>query len=133
MGSRTSTSLLRDFEQARAFADTVPLDAVEVQDAEQHVGRLPNGLIDLVREHEMTIASERAVESSDQDDGTLLVTVQVRVAHIAALVDQDVIQDRAVPVGDVPQPLAEVRQVLHVIPVDLGVVGDVLGIVAVVR
>ena len=81
----------------------------------------------------MTIALERPVDSSDQDHRHLLVRVPMRVAHVASLVDQHVIQNGAVAIGNVPELVAEIRQVLHVIPVDLGVVGDVLRLVSVVR
>ena len=112
-----------------ALPDTLSLDTVQMQDAEQHVRRS----LRVVREHHVTVSLERAVDAADENHRHLLVRVPMRIAHVAALVDQHVIEHRAVAVGHVLQLLDEVRQVLHVIAVDLGVVRDVLRLVAVVR
>ena len=56
-----------------------------------------------------------------------------RRGHVAALVDQHVVEQRAIAILNLRQLVAEIGEVLDVIPVDLRVVGDVLRLVAVVR
>src|SRR5438105_14660906 len=57
----------------------------------------------------------------------------MRVAHIAALVDQDVIEHGAIPVRHILEFFHENREVLHMIAVHLCVIGDVLRLVAMMR
>jgi hypothetical protein len=72
------------------------VDPVQVQQADQHVRRA----LRVVGEHQMAVALERAVDAADEDHRHLLVRVPVRVAHVAALVDQHVIEHRAVAVRE---------------------------------
>ena len=81
----------------------------------------------------MTIPLESTVDSTEEDNRHFLMRVPMRITHVAALVNQHVIQNVAVALGNIPQLLAEVRQVLDVIPVYLGIVGLVRRNVAVVR
>ena len=59
--------------------------------------------------------------------------MHIRVAHVGAVEDQRVIQQRAVPIGRVLQLVQIVGQALHVIAVDLGVILDAIRVLRVVR
>ena len=109
------------------------LNAEPVEDAQQHIARLAHAVTHLVREYKVTIPLERAVDSADEDHGHFFMGVPMRIAHVASLVDQHVVQNAAVSVGYVLQLFDELRQILYVIPVDLGIVCDVLRLVAVMR
>jgi hypothetical protein len=50
------------------------------------------------------------------------------VAHVASLVDQDVIENSAIPFRHTLQLGHKVCEVLHMVPIHLGVVGNVLGL-----
>ena len=62
-----------------------------------------------------------------------IARVLIRIAHAAAVEDQRVIEQRAVAVGRRVQLLQELGEQLDVVGVDLGDLGDVLRVVAVVR
>src|SRR5881409_1005999 len=64
---------LRDFERPGARTDRVALDAVQMDEAQQHIRRLPGALVDVVREHDVTVALERAVDTADKDHWAFLV------------------------------------------------------------
>ena len=81
----------------------------------------------------MTVSLESTVDSTDEFNRYFLMRVAMRIPHVGSLVDQHVIQNIAVAIGNVAQLLAEVCQILDVIPVDLGIVGFVRRNVAVVR
>src|SRR5438067_9463306 len=125
----TTSHHLQRLEPAGARPDPCLIDPVQVQHAQQHV----RGALRVVGEYEVTVPLERAVDASDENHGHLLVRMAMRVAHVAALVDQHVIEQRAVAVRNVPELFTEVREVLDVVAVHLRVVGDVLRLVAVVR
>ena len=107
----------------------IQMNVKKVEDAQQHI-RVP---LHVVREHDMTIPLEFAVDSADKLDRYFLVRVAVRIPHVGSFVDQHVIENVAVAVGYVPQFLAEVREVLHVIAIDLRIVGFVRRNIAVMR
>ena len=107
----------------------VQVNVVHIEDAQQHV----RVSLHIVREYDVTVPLELTVDSTDKLNRYLLVRVPVRVSHVGSLVNQHVIQDVAVAVGSISQFLAEVRQILYVIPVDLGIVFLVRRNVAVVR
>src|SRR5438128_11007596 len=81
----------------------------------------------------MLVILDCIVASTEIHISTFLMGVPVLIALVASLVDQHVIQNATVTLGNIPQLLAEVRQVLHVIPVHFGIVGDILRLVAMVR
>src|SRR5438105_484496 len=112
-----------------AVADAVPVNVEQIEDREQHV----RVFLRVVREYQMAISFELAVDSADEFDRYLLMRVAMGIPHVGSLVDQHVIEDVAVAVGNVTQLLAEVRQVLHVIPIDPGIVRLVCRNVAVMR
>ena len=95
------------------------MNVIEIEDAKQHV----RVSLRVVREYQMAISFELAVDSTDELNRNLLVRVPMRVPHVGSFIDQHVIENVAVAVGNVPQLLAEVRKILHVIPIDLGIVG----------
>ena len=74
-----------------------------------------------------------AVVAADQDVRHVVVHVLVRVAHVAAVQQQRMIEQRAVAIVGVSQFVDEVRQHLHVILVDLRQLLDRIRIFAVVR
>src|SRR5438874_1052672 len=90
----TASHHLQRMQPAGARPDPVLLDPVQVQHAQQHV----RGALRVVGEHEVTVPLERAVDASDENHGHLLVRMAMRVAHVAALVDQHVIEHRAVAI-----------------------------------
>ena len=67
-----------------------------------------------------------------QDVGDVVVQVLVGVAHVGAVENQSVIQQRAVAVLGLLHLIGQVGQAGHVVAVDLSVVGDALGILGVV-
>src|SRR2546427_2923641 len=87
----------------------VQVNVVEIENAQQHV-RVP---LRVVREHKVTVALEPAVDSAYKLDRDFLVRVPVRIAHVGAFVDQHVIEHITVAVWNIPQPFAEVREVLR--------------------
>src|SRR5437660_1479013 len=100
-----------------------------MQEAQQHVRRP----LRVIREHNVTIPLERTVKSAQEDNRHLFVSVPMRIAHVASLIDQYMIENTAVAIGYLFQLVGEVRKVLHVITVHLRVIGDVLRLVAMVR
>src|SRR5262245_24522890 len=83
----TTSHHFERLKPAGARADLVLIDPVQVKDAQQHVRRP----LRVVREHEVAVPLERAVDAADENHGHLLVSMTVRVAHVAALVDQHVV------------------------------------------
>jgi hypothetical protein len=114
----------------RAQLDVDTEDGITLmQQGEQHV-RCP---LRVIREHDMPVPLELPIQAAQQNHRHFDVRVPVRVAHVAAFVNQDVIQQRAVAVRDLAQLLSEVRQILNVIPVHLGVAGHIIRLVTMVR
>src|SRR4029453_6707588 len=108
-------------QTSSAVPDMIQMNVIKVEDAQQHI-RVP---LHVIGEHDVTVPLEFAVDSTDKLDGYFLVRVPVRIPHVGSLINKHVIENVAVAVRDVPQSLAEVRQVLHVIAIDLRVVGFV--------
>ena len=113
----------------RALAERLTLDVEQVQDREQQI----RTAFRVVGEREVTVAGERAVDASDQNRRHLFMGMPMRITHVAALVDEHVIEQAAVPVIRRRELLAEVRKVADVEAIDLRVAGLVRGDVAVVR
>jgi hypothetical protein len=105
------------------------MNVVQIEDTQQHI-RVP---LHVIREHNVTIPLEVTIDSANKLDGYLFMGVAMRVPHVGSLIDQYMVQNGAVAVGSILQLFAEVRQILHVIPVYLGVVGFVHWDVAVMR
>src|SRR2546426_7399496 len=112
-----------------AVTDTVAVNAVEIQNRQQHVG----ASLRVVREHKMTVPLERAVDSTDEFNRYFLMRVPMRVPHVGSLVDQHVIQNAAIAIRHILQLLDEVRQVLYVIAIYPGIIRLIRRYVAVVR
>ena len=93
-----------------------------MQDRQQHV----RGPLRVVRKHKVSVSLERPVYAAEQDDRHLYMRVTVRVAHVAALVDQNMVEQSAVTFLDLRQLRGEVRQILHMVTVHFCVVGDIL-------
>ncbi len=70
--------------------------------------------------------------AAGDEDRQVLVVVEARVAHAAAVENQRVVEQRAVAVRSVAHPLEEVREQRHMELVDLRELQDLLWIVAVV-
>src|SRR6185436_12520633 len=68
---------------AVARPDLVDVDAVQMQEAEQHVRRP----LRIVGAHEMAIPFERAIDAAEENHRHLFMGGPVRVAHVAPLVD----------------------------------------------
>src|SRR5579872_5175281 len=81
----------------------------------------------------MAVALEASTGAAYQDVRNVVVQVLVGVAHVGAVEDQRVIQQRAVAVRRLLHLVGQVRQAGDVIASDLGVVGDALGVFGVVR
>ena len=88
-----------------------------IDNAQQHV-RTP---LQIVGKDDVTIPFERSVDATDELDRHFFVCVPMRIAHVGSLVDQYVIENRAVAFSGVVQLLYELGQVLNVVPIDLGV------------
>src|SRR5579862_1536553 len=97
-----------------------------MQDGEQHVGG-PLGVIGI---YDVTVPFEIAVQPAQKNDGHLHMRVAMRIAHVASLVDQNVVEKAAVSIGCLAQLFGEIREVLNVIPVHLGVAGYILRLIA---
>src|SRR6267142_6645836 len=80
----------------------------------------------------MTVPFEFTVDSTDKLDRYFLMRMPMRIPHVGSFVDQHVVQNVAVGFGGILQLLTEVRQILHVIAIDLCIVGFVRWNVAVV-
>ena len=105
------------------------MNIVQIEKAQEHV----RASLDVVWKNNVTVTLECPIDFTDQFDGNLLVSVAMRISHVGSFVDQHVIQKGAVAVGSLRQFLNEFRKVLHVITIDLGILRNVLGLVAVVR
>src|SRR5213593_5219728 len=82
-------SLSKSGKRSGTLTDTVPFDAEQMQDTQQHVRRL----LCVVRKHNMTISFESPVDAADENHRHFHVRMPVRIPHVASLVNQDVIQD----------------------------------------
>ena len=79
------------------------------------------------------LALELPRRSADQNVRHVVMQVLVRIAHVGAVEDQRMIQQRAVAIRSVLQLVDEIRQALHVILVELRIARDVLRILGVMR
>ena len=70
---------------------------------------------------------------ADCDDGQRVTRVLIRIAHPAAIEEKRVIEERSVAVWSCVQLFQEFAEQGAVVRVDLGNLGDVLWIVAVMR
>ena len=80
----------------------------------------------------MAITPERAVNSAGKDDRHFLMGVAVGITHVAAFVDQYVIERRAFHVLDFAELVHEIGKIGDVVTIDLGVIGNVCGRIAMV-
>src|SRR6185369_4715085 len=88
---------LRQGKRRRAGTETLPIDPIKMEDDQEHVG---SPLL-IVRIHNMAIPFERSVDSSQQNYRHLHMRMPVRIAHVAALVDQHVIEYAAIAIRHV--------------------------------
>ena len=116
-------------EAAGAVPQAVPMNIVQIEKAQEHV-RAP---LNVVGKNNMTVTLECPIDFTDQFDRNLLVSVAMRISHVGSFINQHVIENIAVTVRDVLQFLAEVREILHVIAIDLRIVGFVRRNIAVMR
>src|ERR1700722_18130858 len=84
----TFFSILLERDRLRAGTKTVTFNSILMKDTEQHVGR-PLGVI---RIYDMAVPFEIAIQAAQQNDGNLHMGVAMRIAHVAALVNQDVVE-----------------------------------------
>ena len=105
------------------------MDAVHIQDAQQQVA----GCHGLAFVRDMAVAFQLSVGAADQDVRHVVVLVLVRVAHVGAVQNQRVIQQRAVAVRNRPQLLAKYAERRHVIAVESRVSLDLRRIVLMMR
>ena len=82
---------------------------------------------------QMPAALKLTRRAADQNVRHIVMQVLVGIAHVGAVENQRMIQQRAVAVGRVLQLVDEIRQALHVILVDVRVTLDVLRIFGVMR
>src|SRR3546814_9931016 len=76
------------------------VNAESVEDTQQHIGRFADAVTHLGRENKVAISGEGAVDSADKDGRARLMRVAMRIAHVASLVDQHMVQNAAVSVGN---------------------------------
>ena len=81
----------------------------------------------------MPVAFELPVRAADENVRHVEVQMLIRVAHVGAIHDQRVIEQRALAVGNRLELLGEVRERRHVIAIDVGVALHLHGIVLMVR
>src|ERR1700691_4434417 len=99
-----------------------------MQDAQQHI-RVP---LRVVGEYDVAIPLEFTVDPAEKNDRHLYMRMPMGVAHVASLVDQDMIQNAStIAIGNLAQFVGKGGQVLHMVPVHLCIVGYVLRLVAV--
>ena len=76
---------------------------------------------------------ELSVGTANQDMGNVIVLMLIRVAHVGPMQNQSVIQQRAIAVRRLLQLLRQICRRRHVVPVELGIVGNGRRDVRVVR
>ena len=81
----------------------------------------------------MAIALELPGCSTNQQVRHIVVQVLVRVAHVAAVKDERMIQQRAIAVRSILQLVDKIRQALDVLLIQPGIARDGLGILGVMR
>src|SRR3989449_9564868 len=86
----------------------------------------------MVRKDNVTITLKSSVTAADELNGHFFMRMPMRIAHVGSLVDQHVIQNGAVTIGGIVQLLDKLGQVLHVVPIYLGIAGNIVRLVSVV-
>ncbi len=81
----------------------------------------------------MKVAVQAAVRATDHEERAALVVVDVGVAHRRAVDDHGLVEEAGAALLDACEPIEEVGNQPHVVPVDLGELQDVVGPAAVVR
>src|SRR5262245_12963604 len=113
-----SISLCQARQWPGALPDKLPIDPVQMQDAEEHV----RCFLCIVGKDDVAVAFKRAVDSADQDHGNLHMCVAMRIPHVASLIYKDAIEDGAVAFGRVLEFFNESGQMLDMIAVHFRVV-----------
>src|SRR5262249_3793469 len=98
-----------------AISDRVLADAELVEDRQQQAA----GRYRLRRIRDVAVALHASVQPSDEHVRDVVVHVLVRVAHVAAVEHERMIEQRAVAVLCLRETIDQVRQHLHVVLVDL--------------
>src|SRR5262245_59605555 len=111
-----------------AVTKAVLMDAIQIQNTQEHVGTP----LHVVRKDNVTIPFERSVDSADELNRHFLMRVAMGITHVGSLINQHVIENRAVAVRSVAQLLDKLRHVLDVIPIDLCILINVFRLIAVV-
>src|SRR5215467_1809914 len=110
-----------------AVAETVTVDTVQIEQTQQHV----RTSLYIVGKDNMTISLEGSVNAANELNRHFFMSVPMRIAHVCSLVDQHVVQNGAVAFRNIPQLLDKLREILHVVPIDFGVLRNTLRLVAV--
>ena len=85
------------------------------------------------RQGDVLSALQRAVAAADQDVGQGVIVVAVAVAHVRAIQEHRMIQQRAIAIGCRRHLGDEVRKALHVVALDLHQLVQALHVIGVVR
>src|SRR5690242_10672801 len=93
-------------------SDLVLMYSKHIQNAQQQIG----GGNRFGREGQVPSALELSGSAARQDIRHVVVQVLVGVAHVGAVQDQGVIEQRAVAVRSAPELVEEVGQASHVVP-----------------
>src|SRR6516162_4018811 len=100
---------------AAAVGDALHLQARLVEDREVQIGnRRVFGKVDL-----LSALLERARAAADEDVRQRIIAVHVAVAHVGAVEQHRIVQERAFAVGRGGELLDEIPEPLHVIALDL--------------
>src|ERR1043166_8676638 len=119
---------LQAFQQARAVSQRLLLHSRFVHDGPQQVGHRR-----VIRIPQMPSTLDAPVRRAHHEVREREVIVRVAVAHVAAVQDHRVVEQRAVAVGRVLQPIEEMLEEPDVVGLDLHVLFHLLGAVLMVR
>ena len=115
------------FQQAVAVAEGVRLDAYQLEHRQEQV--VQRGFI---LEANVSAISDRSRSAAGNDDRQLVVTMAIAVSQTAAKHDHRMVQQTAVAVFRLAEPLQEVSKLRYVEVVDLLQVGNFFLIVTMV-
>ena len=116
-------------ERAGTLPDTLSLDTEQMQNAEQHIRRF----LRIVRKNNVAVSLERAVDSDRQESRAPSHAHGDANCPCCFPCRSGCDRARCRRLRACSSAFRRMRQVLHVIAIHLGIVGDVLRLVAVVR
>ena len=124
---RVGEMVYLEIDSARACRETIDLRAAHVRQCQQQVRGWR------ILRDDVTVAFKAAIAAAHHHRGWILPVVRVAVAHAAAPVQYRVIQQRPIALFRRLQLVEEVRELHDLVRGDLGVLRELLRIVAMMQ